>query len=166
MSCVSVREIHKRTDNSIIKDMGKKLIIKDADFSRNAIDGQSQGTWVENSYTWGKGGITGAGQSSGSTNDTMSMIGLPLPQASEIMTFKASNGYLFQAYFTSDIPTPTNNQMEYVEYKNVPVSDIPGQIIIPSGKYFSFAVMRQDGTNADITEGHQALLILADSTPN
>lgn len=164
MSCVSVRETHKRIDNLIIKDMGKKLIIKDADFSQNAIDGQSQGTWVENSYTWGKGGISNVGQSSGSTNHAMSMIGLPLSQASTAMVFKTSNGYVFLSYLTADIPNPSLSQANYISFENTSASDIPEQITIPSGKYFEFSLRKLDGTNADITEGHQSLLIL-DNNP-
>lgn len=132
--------------------MGKKLIIKGADFLTNGFFE----IWTYNNYTWGKGGITSPGQSSGSVNATISMIGLPLQLATTPITFRASRGYIFQGYLTADLANPNITQIEYQQFTDA----IPDRLTIPAGKYFQIAIKKSDGSNADITEGPQSLLIL------
>lgn len=132
--------------------MGKILIIKGADFRANSITEN----WIYNNYTWGKGGITNPGESSGSVNALMSMVGLPLQQANTPITFRASGGYVFNGYLTADLANPTIHQIEYQEFTGA----IPDSLTVPAGKYFQISIKKSDGSNADITEGPQSLLIL------
>lgn len=137
--------------------MGKRLVIRDADFSADAIARTIEYEYVENTFTWGKGGIDIPGSSSGSTNSTMSMIGLPLAQntGGKSLLLVAANGYKIRAYLYSTIPSPVY-QSEYTFETYEPQLD---SIIIPVGKYYQISVTKQDGTNADTTEGASALLI-------
>lgn len=135
--------------------MGKKLVIRGANFLENAAFYGNEYVYENNSFEWGKGGIASAGQSSGSTNATMSMIGLPLEYASSSKTFVAANGYGIKALLTSNVASPSvSSQYEYTQYDTL-LEDIT----IQQGKYFQLAVTKIDGTNADITEGAGALLI-------
>lgn len=113
----------------------------------------SDETWVNNTYTWNKGGITGWGKSSGSTNATMSIVN-PCPQATSAITLKPSNGYRILGVSTSlDNRTIEN----YIEYKNS--KDAPSEVTIDAGKYFQISITTISGGNADITQGAQSLLI-------
>ena len=139
--------------------MGKYVTIKAADFSAVAVEEVSPaGTWVNNNFTWGKGGINTPGTSSGSTNPAMCMIGLPLAQASSNTTLKAANGYRILGVLTSDVATPDWDlqNWDYVEYS---AEDAPATVLIPAGKYYQIAISKIDLSNADTTEGAQSLLI-------
>ena len=134
--------------------MGKKLIIKGADFLANSISEN----WIINTYTWGKGGINTPGVSSGSTNPVMSMVGLPLEQANGgDLVFRGANGYKINALLTSDVPSPASGQYTYTVFD--PTLDT---ITVPSGKYFEISVSRTDAQNADLSDGPSALLLLQD----
>lgn len=134
--------------------MGKALVIQGGAFGANAIYGNGGYIYVNNSFTWGKGGIDNAGTSSGSTNATMSMVGLPLARANGELVFVGANGYKIRALLTSDLPSPGTNQYTYTNY-STPVDDIT----IPSGKYYQISVMRTDSQNADLSDGPSALLL-------
>lgn len=113
----------------------------------------SSETWVNNTYTWNKGGITMWGNSSGSTNPTMSIVN-PCPQATSAITLKPSNGYRIFGVSIS----PDNSTIEsYTEYKNS--KDAPSEVTIDAGKYFQISITTISGDNADITQGAQSLLI-------
>lgn len=135
--------------------MGKALVIQGGQFGLNAIYSGGRYIYVNNSFTWGKGGINTPGASSGSTNPTMSMVGLPLEQANGgTLVFFGANGYKISALLTSDVPSPTSKQFSYSEFN--PFLD---NITIPSGKYFEIAVARTDAQNADLLDGPSALLL-------
>lgn len=135
--------------------MGKALVIQGGQFGLNAIYSGGRYIYVNNSFTWGKGGINTPGASSGSTNPTMSMVGLPLEQANGgPLVFLGANGYKISALLTSDVPSPTSKQFSYSEFN--PFLD---NITIPSGKYFEIAVARTDAQNADLLDGPSALLL-------
>jgi hypothetical protein len=73
-----------------------KAVAEDADGATSSVvsktyDSGGGGTWVNNTYIWGKGGIASIGSSSGSSNATMSIIGT-LPKADAIVKIKAANG--------------------------------------------------------------------------
>lgn len=136
--------------------MGKAIVIQGGQFGPNAIYSGGHYIYVNNSYTWGKGGINTPGVSSGSTNPVMSMVGLPLEQANEgdLVLFGA-NGYKINALLTSDVPSPpTTSQYTYTLFN--PTLD---SITIPSGKYFEISVSRTDAQNADLSDGPSALLL-------
>lgn len=137
--------------------MGKRLVIKGADFSANALDTGGSVTWVNNAYTWGKGGISIPGQSSGSTNLVMSMVGLPLQQATEAITFVVANNYGISGVLTSDIASPSQpSQYTFLQY---PSGSELETVTIPSGKYFQISLRNKTGSNADISLGQSSLLI-------
>lgn len=134
--------------------MGKALVIRDANFGANAIYSRGSYIYINNTFTWGKGGISRPGISSGSTNPTMSMVGLPLEQADENLFFVAANGYKIQALLTSDYPSPGTNQYTYTQYAT-PLDNIT----IQSGKYYEIALTRISGENSNIADGPSALLL-------
>lgn len=135
--------------------MGKKLIIKGADFSANAVDTAIVEVWVNNTFSWGKGGISRPGVSSGSTNSAMSMTGLPLQYAEREMRFRTQLGYTFAGILTSEQSSPPATSG--YTYRN----DLSGtEYTVPAGTYYEFQIMRSDGQNADITQGPSALQIL------
>lgn len=137
--------------------MGKRLVIKGADFSDNALETGGSVILVNNNYSWAKGGITQPGSSSGSTNPTMSMVGLPLQQATEAITFVVANNYGISGVLTSDIASPSqSSQYTYLQY---PSGSELETITIPSGKYFQISLRNKTGSNADITLGQSSLLI-------
>ena len=138
---------------SIIRDMGKALVIQGGSFAANAIYNGTY-SYSNNSFTWGKGGINNPGTSSGSTNPTMSMVGLPLEHAEEELYFVGSNGYKIFALLTSDLPSPTLKQSTFVQFE----SPLDG-ITIDSGKYYQIAVTRIDEENADLSDGPSSLLL-------
>lgn len=137
--------------------MGKALIIKGGNFGLNAVYSGSGYIYVDNTFTWGKGGINRPGESSGATNPAMSMVGLPLEYASEELTFFGANGYKISAFLTSDLSSPSTSpagQYSYTQY-TTPVDSLT----IPSGKYYEISVIREDGNNADLSDGPSALLL-------
>ena len=135
--------------------MGKALVIRDANFSSNAIYSRGSYIYVNNTFTWGKGGISTPGTSSGSTNPVMSMVGLPLELAEENLFFVAANGYKIYAILTSNYPSPaTASQYTYTMY-STPIDSIT----VPSGKYYQICVTRPDSQNANINDGPSALLL-------
>lgn len=137
--------------------MGKRLVIKGADFSVNALDTGGSVTWVNNAYTWGKGGISQPGQSSGSTNPVMSMIGTPLTYAQQSIEFRCANGYEIFATALSDVPNP---QRVGSGYNWTYTQDLTLQsYTVPAGKYFEISLRRMSGENADITVAQSSLLI-------
>ena len=142
--------------------MGKLLIIKNADFSNVAVNKVTpipEGDWINNAFAWGKGGINEPGKSSGSTNFAMSMIGLPLEQANSATILKASNGYRIFGVLIADVANPSwePSAYNYVQYDDA--STAPATVTIPADKYYEITICTLDGSNADITEGAQSLLI-------
>lgn len=138
--------------------MASLIIVKNADFSSVALDKVDIGSvaWLENHFTWGKGGINTKGTSSGATNRGMSMIS-PLPYASRKTILKAANGYVLKAVLRDTTPTsPNTGNYSFVQY---PDGDLPETLEIPAGYYYQVNIVRLDGENADITEGHNSLLI-------
>lgn len=141
--------------------MGKRLIIKGADFSANAVDVAL--TWVNNDFNWGKGGITRAGQSSGATNYAMSMVakGGAYTLAQHTTLLKASNGYKIHSYVLSTIQVAIGDNVDPPTYHamgNTP-SDWLDELQVDKGKYYQITIGRVDQTNADITQGDISLLI-------
>lgn len=134
--------------------MGKAIVIQGGAFGPNAIYSGGNYEYINNSFTWGKGGISQPGISSGSTNPTMSMVGLPLEYADEDLFYVAANGYKIAAILKSDYPSPGNNQYTYSQYS--PMLD---SLIIPAGKYYEIAIARADGENAVLADGPGALLL-------
>lgn len=135
--------------------MGKSLVIRDANFGANAIYSRGSYIYINNTFTWGKGGINNPGTSSGSTNPAMSMIGLPLEHASESLFFVAANGYKIHSILTSDYPSPaTASQYTYTQY-----STLLDNITVPAGKYYEICVSKTGGGNANIADGPSALLL-------
>lgn len=134
--------------------MGKALVIQGGSFGLNAIYSGSNYEYINNSFTWGKGGISIPGTSSGNTNPTMCMVGLPLEYADEDLFYVAANGYKIAALLKSDYPSPGNNQYTYTQYS--PALD---SLIIPAGKYYEIAIERADGENAVLSDGPSALLL-------
>lgn len=138
--------------------MASVIIVKNADFSSVALDKVDIGSvaWVENHFAWGKGGISTKGTSSGSTNRGMSTIS-PLPYASKKTILKAANGYALKSILRDTTPTaPNTDNHSYVTY---PDGSYPETLEIPAGYYYQVAIVRLNGENADITEGHNSLLI-------
>ena len=134
--------------------MGKALVIQGANFGPNAIYSGGRYTYLNNNFTWGKGGISTAGSSSGVINPAMSTVGLPLEYASEDLTFFAANGYKIYSTLTSNYPSPTSSQYTYNTYNQYLDS-----ITIPSGKYFQICLYRVNEENADLSDGPSSLLL-------
>lgn len=136
--------------------MGKRLVIRDADFSFNAIEQTIEYELVNNTFTWGKGGIDTPGSSSGSTNPTMSMTGLPLEQntGDKELVLVGANGYKIRALLYSTKPSPSSGQYTYETY-----DPQLNSIHVPAGMYYEISVTKQDGTNANTADGAGALLI-------
>ena len=134
--------------------MGKALVIQDGSFGPNAIYSGSNYEYIDNSFTWGKGGISQPGISSGNTNPTMCMVGLPLEYANEDLYYFAANGYKISALLASDYASPTSRQYTFSQF-NPALSNI----MIPSGKYYEIAVERESGENANLADGPSALLL-------
>lgn len=113
-------------------------------------------TGVNNSYTWGKGGINIPGESSGSDNPVMSMVGHPLDKTTGAIYLIASNGYKVHSIFLSDASSsPINvNQGNYIQFSE-PIDSIS----VPPNIWFEAAVTRTSGENADISVGNKSLLI-------
>lgn len=146
--------------------MGKRLIIKRADFSANAVDVAS--TWVNNDFNWGKGGISQAGKTTGSTNHTMSMLGKDSSNgytlAQHTTVLRASNGYKIHSYILSTTQVRTGGAVDRSTYHamgNTP-SDWIDELQVNKGMYYEIAIAREDLTNADITQGDISLLICED----
>lgn len=124
--------------------------------------------YENNSFTWGKGGITKAGQSSGSTNNTMSTIGNSSGAyilAEHTTTLKAANGYKISAYILSPTQATTGsivNQTYYHALGSSP-SGWLDKLVIEKGKYYQVAINRVDGTNANTSEGSISLLVHEDN---
>lgn len=135
--------------------MGKRIIIRDANFQANGIEISDIYDYVNNDYTWGKGGIDTPGSSSGSTNATMSMIGLPLEYTEDALTLIAANGYGIRALLTSNNASPSRPS----EYSYSTYNTLLETITIPGQKYFEISISKINGDNANITEGAQSLLI-------
>lgn len=138
--------------------MASLIIVKNADFSSVALDKVDIGSvaWLENNFTWGKGGISTKGTSSGVTNRGMSMIS-PLPYASRKTILKAANGYALKSVLRDTTPTtPNTKNYSFVSYDD---DGYPETLEIPAGYYYQVNIVRLDGENADITEGHNSLLI-------
>lgn len=148
------QETQQKTELLTINIMGRALVVQDGSFGPNAIYSGSNYEYINNSFTWGKGGISTPGVSSGSTNKTMSMVGLPLEYASEDLYFFAANGYKIGALLTSNYPSPGNKQYSFVEY-SPPLNNI----LVPSGQYYEIAIETTDGTNADLSVAASALLL-------
>lgn len=106
---------------------------------------------ANNSFQWGKGGITSPGNSSGSTNASMSMVGLPLAKTESETTFIATNGYEIMAVLTAD--NPNGNNYSYTDNMHVE------QTTIPANRYYEICIRRIDGQNADVSVGYKSLLI-------
>ena len=106
---------------------------------------------ANNSFQWGKGGITSPGNSSGSTNASMSMVGLPLTKTDGETTFIAANGYEIMAVLTAD--NPNGNNYSYTDNMHVE------QTTIPTNRYYEICIRRIDGQNADVSVGYKSLLI-------
>ena len=134
--------------------MGKSLVIRDANFGANAINSRGSYIYINNTFTWGKGGINQPGTSTGSTNTAMSMIGLPLEHASEDLFFVAANGYKIHSILTSNYSSPAANQYTYTEY-----DQLLDNITVPAGKYYEICVSQTGGGNANIADGPSALLL-------
>ncbi len=138
--------------------MASLIVVKNADFSSVALDKVNVGSvaWVENNFTWGKGGIYDKGSSSGSTNPAMSVIA-PLPYASNKVVLKAANGYRLNALLkdTTNNKTHTSNY----SYTSWTADDYPDTIEIPAGFYYQVCIAKLDGTNADLADAHSSLLI-------
>ena len=136
--------------------MGKAIIIQDTDFSANAIYTGAEYTYEENNFTWGKGGIDVPGQASGNTNPAMSMVGLPLPKASEKLVYVGANGYKISAILTSDVASPTYQAHNY----NYEQFDSPlDSVVVPNGKYYEIEIYRISDENADTSDGYKSLLL-------
>ena len=138
--------------------MGKALVIQGGNFGPNAIYSGGRYTYVNNNFTWGKGGINTPGTSSGSTNAAMSMVGLPLEHAEEELYFVGANGYKIQSLLTSDLPSPSSVPSAH-EYTYAAFSPYLDGVTIPSGKYFQINIARADGENADVSAGSTSLLL-------
>lgn len=113
--------------------------------------------WVNNDYTWGNGGISMWGTSSGTTNASMSIIS-PAPQASpDALSLKATNGYRIGAVMKNTVNKGSGANYSYETYS----SSDPAvyEITIPAGYYFIISLVRINGENADLSDAPSALQI-------
>lgn len=138
--------------------MASLIVVKNADFSSVALDKVNVGSiaWVENNFTWGKGGISDKGTSSGSTNHAMSVIA-PMPYASNKVVLKAANGYYFHGLL-KDTTNSNTHTSDYL-FTSWTANDCPDTIEIPAGFYYQVSIAKLNGTNADLADAHSSLLI-------
>lgn len=114
---------------------------------------ESGKVFENNAFSWGAGGIIGPGQSSGSINQVMSMIGLPFAYSGNGVRLEAANGYEIRGIAISNNDQGAN--WTYSEYDPV------GQqgYTIPAGKYYQISISKIDGTNANLADGPSSLKI-------
>lgn len=120
--------------------------------------------YENNSFTWGKGGITKAGQSSGSTNESMSTLGNSSGAyilAEHTTTLKAANGYKINGYVSSPSQATTGSTVNQTYYHGLGSSPSGwlDKLVIEKGKYYQVAIGRTDNANANTSEGSISLLV-------
>lgn len=138
--------------------MGKALVIQGGTFGPNAIYSGGRYIYVNNNFTWGKGGIDSPGVSSGTTNPAISMVGLPLEHAEEELYFAGANGYKIYGLLTSDLASPSSSPSDH-EYSYTVFDPMLDGVTIPSGKYYQICIYRANEENADVSAGPSSLLL-------